>query len=54
MMLRAVVRHSDNLELGEQVDAITGYGKSIRNLTVSYAAFSSAVRRRSLLAQVRE
>lgn len=54
MMLRAVVRHSDNLELGEQVDAITGYGKSIRNLTVSYAAFSSAVRRRSLLAHVRE
>ncbi|RBP16047.1 glucoamylase [Roseiarcus fermentans] len=46
-MLQAVVYHSDNLLLSEQFDAWTGYEKSVRNLTWSYAAFLSAVRRRN-------
>jgi glucoamylase len=46
-MLRAVVRHSDHLELSEQFDSVTGYEKSVRNLTWSYAAFLSALRARS-------
>ncbi len=45
-MLRAIVRHSDHLELSEQFDSATGYEKSVRNLTWSYAAFLSAVRAR--------
>jgi glucoamylase len=45
-MLRAVVFHSDHLELSEQFDATTGFEKSVRNLTWSYAAFLSAVRAR--------
>jgi glucoamylase len=45
-MLQAVVFHSDNLELSEQFDAWTGYEKSVRNLSWSYAAFLSAVRAR--------
>lgn len=45
-MLGAVVHHSDHLELSEQFDATTGYQKSVRNLTWSYAAFLSAVRAR--------
>lgn len=46
-MLQAIVYHSDNLLLSEQFDAATGYEKSVRNLTWSYAAFLSAVRRRN-------
>ena len=46
-MLRAVVFHSDHLELSEQFDGTTGYEKSVRNLTWSYAAFLSAVRARA-------
>jgi glucoamylase len=42
-MLAAVIYHSDHLELSEQFDGITGYEKSVRNLTWSYAAFLSAV-----------
>jgi glucoamylase len=43
-MLRAVIYHSDNLELSEQFDGVTGFVKSVRDLTWSYAAFLSAVR----------
>jgi glucoamylase len=46
-MLRAVVYHSDHLELSEQFDGISGYEKSVRDLTWSYAAFLSAVRART-------
>jgi glucoamylase len=45
-MLAAVIYHSDHLELSEQFDGVTGYEKSVRNLTWSYAAFLSAVRAR--------
>jgi len=45
-MLQAVVLHSDHLELSEQFDATTGYEKSVRDLTWSYAAFISAARAR--------
>ena len=43
-MLKAVVYHSDHLELSEQFDGISGFEKSVRDLTWSYAAFLSAVR----------
>jgi glucoamylase len=43
-MLQAVVFHSDFLELSEQFDGTTGYEKSVRNLSWSYASFMSAVR----------
>jgi glucoamylase len=43
-MLQAVIYHSDNLELSEQFDGVSGYEKSVKNLTWSYAAFLSAVR----------
>jgi glucoamylase len=46
-MLRAIVYHSDNVELSEQFDGTSGYEKSVRNLTWSYAAFISAVRAKS-------
>ena len=46
-MLQALIRHSDHLELSEQFDGTTGYEKSVRNLTWSYAAFLSAVRART-------
>lgn len=46
-MLSAVIYHSDHLELSEQFDGITGYEKSVRNLTWSYASFLSAVRART-------
>jgi glucoamylase len=46
-MLQAVVYHSDNLELSEQFDGTSGYEKSVRNLTWSYAAYLSAVRAKS-------
>lgn len=43
-MLFAVITHSDHLELSEQYDGTTGFEKSVRDLTWSYAAFLSAVR----------
>ena len=46
-MLQAVVSHSDHLELSEQFDGVSGYERSVRNLTWSYAAFLSAVRART-------
>jgi glucoamylase len=46
-MLRAVVFHSDHLELSEQFDGTSGYEKSVRNLTWSYAAYLSAARSRT-------
>jgi glucoamylase len=46
-MLRAVVHHSDHLELSEQFDGSSGYEKSVRDLTWSYASFLSAVRART-------
>lgn len=46
-MLQAVVYHSDHLELSEQFDGVSGYERSVRNLTWSYAAFLSAVRART-------
>ncbi|MGD0680057.1 MAG: glycoside hydrolase family 15 protein [Polyangiaceae bacterium] len=49
-MLEALIYHSDFLELSEQFDGSTGYEKSVRNLTWSYAAFLSALRARALLA----
>jgi glucoamylase len=46
-MLTAVVYHSDHLELSEQFDGVSGYEKSVKDLTWSYAAFLSAVRART-------
>jgi glucoamylase len=46
-MLHAVLFHSDHLELSEQFDAVTGYEKSVSNLSWSYASFLSAVRARN-------
>lgn len=46
-MLQAIVFHSDHLELSEQFDGTTGYEKSVRDLTWSYAAFISATRTRT-------
>ena len=46
-MLRAVLSHSDHLELSEQFDGVTGVERSVRDLTWSYAAFLSAVRART-------
>jgi glucoamylase len=46
-MLQALVFHSDHLELSEQFDGRTGYEKSVRNLTWSYAAYLSAIRARA-------
>ena len=46
-MLAAVIYHSDHLELSEQFDGVTGYEKSVKNLSWSYAAFLSAVRART-------
>jgi glucoamylase len=48
-MLQAIVFHSDHLELSEQFDAVTGYEKSVSNLSWSYASFLSAVRARNAL-----
>jgi glucoamylase len=45
-MLHAIVFHSDHLELSEQFDAVTGFEKSVSDLSWSYAAFLSAVRAR--------
>ena len=46
-MVRAVVYHSDNLELSEQFDGTTGYERSVHNLTWSYASYLSAMRTRA-------
>lgn len=46
-MVRAVVYHSENLELSEQFDGTTGYERSVRNLTWSYASYLSAMRARA-------
>ena len=46
-MLQAIVFHSDHFELSEQFDAVTGFEKSVSNLSWSYAAFLSAIRARS-------
>ena len=46
-MLNAIVFHSDHLELSEQFDGESGYEKSVRNLTWSYAAYLSAARSRT-------
>ena len=48
-MLQAVVFHSDHLELSEQFDAITGFEKSVANLSWSYASFLSAVRAKNAI-----
>jgi glucoamylase len=45
-MLRGLVYHSDHFELSEQFDAVTGFEKSVANLSWSYAAFLSAARAR--------
>jgi glucoamylase len=45
-MLRALIYHSDNLELSEQFDRDSGFEKSVSNLTWSYAALLSALRAR--------
>ncbi len=49
-MLQAIIYHSDHLELSEQFDAVTGFEKSVSNLSWSYAAFVSAVRARTVAA----
>jgi glucoamylase len=46
-MLHAIVFHSDHFELSEQFDAVTGFEKSVSNLSWSYAAFLSAIRARN-------
>jgi glucoamylase len=46
-MLRAVIYHSDHLELSEQFDGTSGFEKSVADLTWSYAAFLSAARART-------
>ena len=48
-MLQALVFHSDHLELSEQFDKDTGFEKSVRDLTWSYASFLAAVRARAML-----
>ena len=45
-MLAAIVYHSDHFELSEQFDAVTGFEKSVSNLSWSYAAYLSALRAR--------
>jgi glucoamylase len=47
-MLRAVIYHSDHLELSEKFDGTSGFEKSVRDLTWSNAAFLSAVRARTV------
>lgn len=49
-MLQAIVYHSDHFQLSEQFDAVTGFEKSVANLSWSYAAFLSAVRARTAAA----
>ncbi len=50
-MLRAVLFHSDHLELSEQYDRFSGFEKSVRNLTWSYASALGAIRARRALEQ---
>ena len=45
-MLQAIVFHSDHFHLSEQFDKVTGFEKSVQDLTWSYAAYLSAVRAR--------
>ncbi|MFY9807385.1 MAG: hypothetical protein WAK86_08965 [Pseudonocardiaceae bacterium] len=44
--LQAVIYHSDRFRPSEQFDAVTGYEKSVQDLTWSYAAYLSAARER--------
>jgi glucoamylase len=46
-MTGAVIFHSNHLELSEQFDGFSGFEKSVRDLTWSYAAFLSAARARA-------
>jgi len=46
-MVGAVVYHSDHFEISEQFDGTTGYERSVRNLTWSYASYLSAMRARA-------
>lgn len=46
-MVRAVIYHSDHLELSEQFDGTTGFERSVHDLTWSYAAYLSAMRARA-------
>ena len=48
-MLRALLYHSDHLELSEQFDAFSGFEKSVSDLSWSYAAFLSALRAKSAI-----
>jgi glucoamylase len=48
-MLQAIIFHSDHLELSEQFDAVTGYEKSVSNLSWSYASFLSAIRAKNTI-----
>jgi glucoamylase len=52
-MVRAVLFHSDHLELSEQFDRFSGFEKSVRNLSWSYASALSAIRSRKSLEQAR-
>jgi glucoamylase len=45
-MLRAIMFHSAEGHLSEQFDKVSGYEKSVEDLTWSYASFMSAVRTR--------
>lgn len=47
-LMRAIVRHSDHLELSEQNDRNTGLCMSVRNLTWSYSSFLAASRTREM------
>ena len=49
-MLGAIIFHSDHFELSEQFDAVSGYEKSVGNLSWSYAAYLSAARARAATA----
>jgi glucoamylase len=46
-MLQSVAFHSDNLRLGEQFDAVSGYVRGPPDLAWAYAAFLSATRARA-------
>ncbi len=45
-LMRAIVHHSDHLELSEQNDRDTGHCRSVRSLTWSYSSFLAASRTR--------
>jgi glucoamylase len=44
--MRAIVFHSDHLELSEQNDRDNGFSLSVRSLTWSYSSFIAAARTR--------